>query len=96
MDKLFGFDKPIDPHDENMALVETVHDNIRLAIVRSILDGEKIPYVIKTRGSNAVSVITGGPAFGADVFVHKDALEDAIAALTIPDEFIEDTEEENE
>ena len=94
MDKLFGFDKPIDPHDENMALVETVHDNIRLAIVRSILDGEKIPYVIKTRGSNAVSVITGGPVFGADVFVHKDALEDAIAALTIPEEFIEDSEED--
>ena len=98
MDKLFGFDKPVDPHDENMALVETVHDNIRLAIVRSILDGEKIPYVIKTRGSNAVSVIMGGPAFGADIFVHKDALEDATAALSIPDEFIEEDEdpEENE
>lgn len=82
----FGFDKQVDPHDENMALAETVNNNIRLAIVRSILDGENIPYVIKTRGSNAVSVITGGPTFGADVFVHKDALEDALAALALPEE----------
>ena len=89
----FGLDKPVDPHDENMALAETVHNNIRLAIVRSILDGENIPYVVKMRGSNAVGIITGSPTFGADVFVHKDALEDALAALTIPDEIIEDTEE---
>ena len=86
----FGFDKQVDPHDENMALAETVRDNIRLAIVRSILDGEKIPYVIKTRGSNAVGIITGSPVFGADVFVHKDSLEDALAALSIPDEIIEE------
>ena len=91
MDRMFfGLDRPVDPHDENMALAETVRDNIRLAIVRSILDGEKIPYVIKTRGSNAVGIITGSPVFGADVFVHKDSLEDALAALSIPDEIIEE------
>ena len=82
----FGFDKQVDPHDENMALVETVSNNIRLAIVRSILDGENIPYVVKMRGSNAIGVITGTPTFGADIFVHKDALEDAVAALTMPEE----------
>ena len=82
----FGFDKQVDPHDENMALVETVNNNIRLAIVRSILDGENIPYVVKMRGSNAIGVITGTPTFGADIFVHKDALEDAVAALTVPEE----------
>ena len=86
----FGFDKPVDPHDENLVLVETVNNNIRLAIVRSILDGENIPYVIKMRGGNAVSVITGTPTFGADVFVHKDASEDALAALAVPE-----TTEEN-
>lgn len=90
----FGLDRPVDPHDENMALVETVHNNIRLAIVRSILDSENIPYVIKMRGSNAVGVITGSPTFGADVFVHKDALEDAINALAIPDEILEEEDEE--
>lgn len=86
MNKIFGFDKQVDPHDENLALVETVSNNIRLAIVRSILDGENIPYVVKTRGSNAISVITGGPTYGADVFVHKDSLEDALAALSMPEE----------
>lgn len=92
MDKFFGFDG-VSRHSEDMALVETVYDNIRLAIVRSILDGEKIPYVIKERGSNAVSVITGGPLFGADIFVHKDSLEDALAALTIPEELAEEDTE---
>ena len=93
MDRMFfGLDRPVDPHDENMALVETVNNNIRLAIVRSILDGENIPYVIKTRGSNAVGVITGSPIFGADVFVHKDALEDALNALAIPEDSVEDEE----
>lgn len=92
MDKLFfGFDK-VSYHDENLALAETVYNNVRLAIVKSILDGEKIPYVIKERGSNAVSVITGTPMFGADVFVHKDTLEDALAALSTPDEIIEEDE----
>lgn len=86
MNKIFGFDKQVDPHDENMALAETVNNNIRLAIVRSILDGERIPYVVKMRGSNAVSVITGGPTFGADVFVHKDSLEDALAVLAMPED----------
>lgn len=85
----FGFDK-VSYHDESLALVETVYDNIRLAIVRSILDGENIPYVIKERGSNAVSVITGAPVFGADVFVLKEMLDDALAALSAPDEIIED------
>ena len=92
MNKLFGHEKAVDPHDENLALAETVHDNISLAIVRSILDGEKIPYVIKMRGSNAVSVITGSPIFGADVFVHKDSLEDALAALALPEDIEEDEE----
>ena len=89
----FGLDRPVDPHDENLALAETVYNNVRLAIVKSILDGEKIPYVIKERGSNAVSVITGTPMFGADVFVHKDTLEDALAALSTPDEIIEEDEQ---
>ena len=93
MDKLFfGFDK-VSYHDENLALAETVYNNVRLAFVKSILDGEKIPYVIKERGSNAVSVITGTPMFGADVFVHKDTLEDALAALSTPDEIIEENEQ---
>jgi hypothetical protein len=59
----------------------------------TILDGENIPYVIKVRGSNAIGVITGSPTFGADVFVHKDSLEDAINALAIPDEIIEEDEQ---
>ena len=92
MNKFFGHEKAVDPHDENLALAETVHDNIRIAIVRSILDGEKIPYVIKMRGSNAVSVITGSPIFGADVFVHKDSLEDALSALALPEDIEEDEE----
>ena len=80
MDRLFGLDR-VSPHSEDMALAETVYNNVRLAIVRSILDGEKIPYVIKYRGSNAIPVIIGQPSYGADVFVEKERLEEALEAL---------------
>ena len=81
MDKFFGLDR-VSPHSEDMELVETAYDNVRLAIVRSILDGENIPYVVKYRGSNAVTVLLGTPAYGADIFVEKERIEDARAALS--------------
>ena len=92
MDKLFGLDR-VSYHSEDMELAETVYDNVRLAIVRSILEGENIPYVIKYRGSNAVPVILGGPTYGADVFVEKERIEDALAALA-PFEAEDDGESE--
>ena len=95
MDKFFGLDK-VSYHSEDMELAETVYDNVRLAIVQSILEGEKIPYVVKYRGSNVVNVLFGGPTYGADVFVEKEMIETALEALMPYEGGKEESDAENE
>ncbi len=81
MDSLFGFDKPV-PLDEHTALLTTVHDNVELSIVRSILEGEKIPYRVRERGSGGmVKVIAGYSMYGSDVLVPKELLDQALELL---------------
>lgn len=97
-DKFFGLDTPKTP-DEGTALLITVYDNIQLSVVRSLLDAENIPYLIRERGSgSAVKIVTGISSFGSDVYVPEQALEDATAAIApmLGDdvEFIEDGEGE--
>ena len=77
MDSLFGFDKPAS-HDEYTAVLTTVHDPVELSILRSILDGESIPYRVRERGSGGiVKVIAGYSMFGTDILVPAEALESA-------------------
>ena len=77
MDHLFGLDKPA-ACDEFTAHLTTVHDNAELCVVRSILEGEKIPYRVRERGSGGmVKVIAGYSMYGTDIFVPKDMLSAA-------------------
>jgi len=81
MDRFFGLDK-VSAHDENAAHLTTVHNQVELSIVRSILDGEEIPYQTRERGSGgAVTVIAGYSMFGTDIFVPKAMLERACEVL---------------
>lgn len=76
-DFLFGLDGSA-KHDENLELLTTVYDNVELSVLRSILEGEGIPYMIRERGSgSSVRIITGFTMFGTDVFVPKAAIEQA-------------------
>ena len=97
-EKLFGLDQPKAP-DEGTALLVTVYDNVQLSMVRSLLEAESIPYLIRERGSgSAVKIVMGVSSFGSDVYVPASKIEqatDAIAALLGEDvEFIEDGEGE--
>ncbi len=97
-EKLFGLDQPKSP-DEGTALLVTVYDNVQLSMVRSLLEAESIPYLVRERGSgSAVKIVTGISSFGSDVYVPTSKLEeatDAIAALLGEEvEFIEDGEGE--
>ena len=75
MDYFFGLDK-VSAHDDSVAYLTTTHDPVELGIIRSILDGEEIPYMIRERGGGAlVKVVAGYSVFGSDVFVPK-ALEE--------------------
>ena len=81
MDKFFGLDK-VSAHDENAAHLTTVHNQVELSIVRSILEGEGIPYSTRERGSGSVvTVIAGYSMFGTDVFGPKTMLEQAAELL---------------
>ena len=77
MRDLFGLDKPA-ACDEFTAHLTTVHDNAELCIIRSILEGENIPYRIRERGSGGmVKVIAGYSMYGSDFFVPKELLSSA-------------------
>ena len=80
-DIFFGLDE-VSPHDENVELLTTVHDSVELSILRSILEGENIPYLIKERGSgSSVRIIAGYTMYGTDVFVPKSVWEQATESL---------------
>ena len=80
-DPLFGLDRE-SPHDEFTELLTTVHDNVELSVLRSILDGEEIPYLIRERGSgSSVKIIAGFSMYGTDVFVPVSAAERAREVL---------------
>lgn len=78
-DSFFGLDEA-GLHDENVELLTTVHDGVELMVLRSILEGEKIPYMTKDRGSgSAVRLIAGYTmnVAATDVYVPKAAAERA-------------------
>ncbi len=74
---LFGFGKP-KKNDEHRSLLTTVHDNVELSIVQSILEGENIPYAYSERGSGGVvRVISGYSMYGTDIYVPTAVLDTA-------------------
>jgi hypothetical protein len=80
----FGLDKA-SKHPEGLELLTTVYDNVEFAIVRGILEGAGIPYLVKERGSgSSVKIIAGYSMFGTDIFVRKDDLDTA-AELIAPE-----------
>ena len=80
-DIFFGLDA-VSAHDDCVDLLTTVHDNVELSVLKSILEGENIPYLVKERGSgSSVRLIAGYTMFGTDVFVPKEVLEQAREVL---------------
>jgi len=101
MDAFFGFDKPA-PVDEYTAILTTVYDPVELSVIRSILEGEKVPYRVRERASGGmVKVIAGYSVFGTDILVPADLLTEAQELLEayrngeiVEDEEVTDAEDE--
>ena len=92
---LFGLDK-VSYHDEGQKLLCTVYGTPELAVIRSILEGEGIPYLLKERGAGGVSkVVMGFSICGTDIFVPDEVYEEA-SALIAPQGADEDAETEEE
>ena len=80
MDFLFGLDKTHAPKD--MELLTTTRDDIELALVCDILEGEEIPFLTLDRGTgNSVRIIMGHSLYGTDVYVHQKDVERAQEVL---------------
>lgn len=101
MDRLFGLDK-VASHDENTALLTTVHDDVEKSLLCGILEEEGIPYLLKDRGSGeVVRILSGYSTFGSDIFVPATLLEKATELLDayrngeVVEEELEDGEEED-
>ena len=78
---LFGLNKA-KKSDDSMELLVTTHDNIELSILKSILEGEGIPYMVHDRGTgSAMRIIAGYSMFGTDIYVPKNVVESAKALL---------------
>ena len=78
---LFGL-KKAKKSDDSMELLVTTHDNIELSILKSILEGEGIPYMVHDRGTgSAMRIIAGYSMFGTDIYVPKNVVESAKALL---------------
>ena len=76
-DFLFGIDQPSATSDE-AAVLTTTHGNMELCLVRSILEGEGIPYRVRDRGAGGVvRIVAGDSPFGCDVLVPADMLKKA-------------------
>ncbi len=76
-DYLFGLDSAPRSDEENELLI-TVFDNVQLCMIRGLLEAEKIPYLVRERGSgSAVKIISGFSLYGSDVFVEKSCIERA-------------------
>ena len=77
MDRFFGLDN-VSRQGENVSLLTTVHDDVEKNLLCGILEEEKIPYLLKDRGSGeAVRILSGFSMFGSDIFVPAELLEKA-------------------
>ena len=76
MDRFFGLDTP--RQRDGMELLTTARDDVELVVIKSILDGEEIPYLAEDRGCGGlVRVITGNSVYGTDILVPTAFLERA-------------------
>ena len=80
MDKFFGLDHPATV--EGMEVLVTAQNEVELSVLRSILEGEKIPYLQKDRGcGSTMRIIAGFAMHGTDLFVFKEDLARAQEVL---------------
>ncbi len=82
-----------------MELLTTAHDDVELSVLKSILEGENIPYLAEDRGGGGlVRIITGNSMYGTDLLVPTEFIGQAREILDAyrNAEPVEDWEDETE
>ncbi len=66
----------------NLVLLRTVYDEFNLGIIKSILEDNGIPYIVKDKGSGAyMRIISGSSPFSSDIMVDENAYDKASLLL---------------
>lgn len=89
---MFKKDKNIkenNPLDEiELVLLKTINNNYELGLIKSILEENQIPYIVKDRGTGGyMRIISGDSLYETEILVDKLVLDKANSIL---DEFIWD------
>ena len=68
--------------DINLVILRSISNEIELAMIKDILEDNKISYIIKDQGAGGyMRIIGGGSIFGTDVMVAEADYEQAITLL---------------
>jgi len=65
-------------NDIQLSLLRTIHNNYELSLIKSILEDNNIPYIVKDYGVGGYMRIYTGTSFErTDILVEKSSLEEA-------------------
>lgn len=61
-----------------MVVLKTSSNNYEIDLIKSLLEENEIPYILKERGIGGyMKIISGSSLFGTDILVEKSSLEKA-------------------
>ena len=67
---------------EGSALIATVFDPLKTAIIKGILESAEIPFLVKERGSgSSLSIILGSNYLGTDIYVPDKCADRALELI---------------
>lgn len=67
---------------EGSALIATVFDPLKTAIIKGILESADIPFLVKERGSgSSLSIIMGSNYLGTDIYVPEECADKALELI---------------
>ena len=70
--------KKSDKEEVELVLLKSTHDQYEFLTIKSILEEEEIPFIVKDRGSGGyMRIATGISFYPTDILVEKSAFERA-------------------
>lgn len=68
--------------DLQMVVLKTSNNNYEIDLIKSLLEENEIPYILKERGIGGyMKIISGSSFFGTDILVEKSSFERAKAII---------------
>lgn len=65
-----------------LVLLHSTNNEVELQVLKSLLDDNNIPYVIKDQGPGSyMRILTGGSVYGTEIYIEKSQLEEALRII---------------